>query len=855
MSSIGSLSSSTSNSIYSNAKRITGLASGLDTDSLVEAMVLGTKSKIAQQKQQKQLLQWQMDAYRSISSKLIAFQNKYTSYSSGTNLRSPSFYAKTLISALGENSKYVSVSGSSNSAESLSIAAVKQLAKNTSYVSSSNVSDQKLSSGEVTGDETFTDSSLAGTSLTVGYGSKSFTVTLPSGEEYNTAEEVVDALNKSLSEIDYGTDGEKASDKIKFGLTYDGGIKIGYASDAVAETGNKIEIKGGSEKLLEGLGLEEGDKVSGKGNSITGTKALTEEYMKSLQTTRTSADMLEGKTVTFSYNGISKQITIPSADESDIFDKKTGKADMKKLADYFNKELNREFGSGRIKVEYSEADKELSFQTVNPQTGKIDGTSELKITGGDADALRALDIKAGESNRVNLDASFSESGIIGKNGGTAINEYAVNIKNNKTGEIITISKTVDGKDFDENTSMSDIIKAINASDANVQVSYLSTTDKFNISSTEGGASGDFSIVGAVDENGKEKPDDGSFNLGQAIFGKNLGKKDSSGKPVETDYSATMGQDAIIYVDYDGAGGQDPVAITRSSNSFNLDGLTVTVNGTFGIKKDENGNDMVDGSGNAILDDASEAVTFSAKADTDKIVTAFKEMINDFNEIIKLSNDSVSEKKNRDYPPLTDEQRAEMSEDEIKAWEEKAKAGMLFNSSEVKGFTSAIRFLFSGSSSDIKALEEMGITVSSTYSDHGKISFDEEKFKAAIESNLDGVKELFTAEAKTTVNENGEEVTSKGGIMTQIFDVFEKYAATTGSTKGVFVEKAGAPESPLSVLNNSIQKQMDDIDDIISELQDKLETETENAYNKFASLETYISNMNSQSSWLSSQFGG
>lgn len=53
----------------------------------------------------------------------------------------------------------------------------------------------------------------------------------------------------------------------------------------------------------------------------------------------------------------------------------------------------------------------------------------------------------------------------------------------------------------------------------------------------------------------------------------------------------------------------------------------------------------------------------------------------------------------------------------------------------------------------------------------------------------------------------------------------------------------------------MQKQMDSYDDLIDSLNDKLEDEIEKYYNKFSKLETYISNMNSQSSWLSQQFGG
>ena len=860
MASVGSLSSSTSSSIFNTNKRITGLASGLDTDALIESMTASTRSKIAKQNQQKQLLQWKMDDYRSISSKLIAFQNKYTSYSAESNLRSPSFFDKTLLSVIGENSKYVSVSGTSSTVENIAISAVKQLAQNTSYVSSSAVSDQKLNSDAVTGKEKYTSSELEGKYISFSYGKSTYTVSLSAGKEYGSADEIINELNEKLKKIEYDSDGTTMADIVEFSK-HDGGegierIVLSFASDEVADIGNSIKIKGGSEELLEALGLEEGMTATGD-TDIMGTNDLTAENLKKYQTVSTFKDMItgEGKTISFTYNGTTKAIDLPGAD-SDIFNE-DGSADMDKLATYIENQLGKAFGSGRIDVSYNKDSETFDFRTIvagtgtttdsgiQDGTGTTDTSSVLKVTSGNTNALKALKLTAGDSNRVNLSASVADSGLNMKNSGYTLqndetrNDYVVNIKNNTTGEIITIDKTVDGKKFDENTSINDIIKAINASDANVKVSYSETSDTFTLSSTDPGASGDFSVVGGyIDQNGDIKDGgDSSFNLGQAIFGKNVGTMEGN-----TDYTVTKGQDAIIYVDYDGEGGADPVAITRSSNTFDIDGLTVTVNGAFGMNED----------GTAPADDA-EAVTFGAKVDTDKIVEAVKQMITDFNEIIELTNSELSEKRNRDYQPLTDEQKEEMTEDQIKAWEEKAKAGMLFNDSDLKSFTSSIRFIFSGDAETVKLFEDMGITTSSTYSEHGKLKFDETKFRAALESDSASVADLFTRSKETYTDSDGNEVTVSAGVMNQIKDVFDKYASTTGAVKGIFVQIAGATESPLSMLDNSLLDQMDDIDDVIDRLQDKLETETERYYKQFTSLETFISQMNSQSSWLSSQF--
>ncbi len=136
----------------------------------------------------------------------------------------------------------------------------------------------------------------------------------------------------------------------------------------------------------------------------------------------------------------------------------------------------------------------------------------------------------------------------------------------------------------------------------------------------------------------------------------------------------------------------------------------------------------------MLDPTAEAITFDVTMNTEPAVTAVKEMIDAFNEIVKLVNDEVSTKPNRKYDPLTAEQEDEMSESQINAWNEKAKAGMLFNDSDIRGLADALRTIISGDASN---MQKMGLSVSTDYSDNGKLVFDEEAFKKALETDPDG----------------------------------------------------------------------------------------------------------------------
>ena len=170
--------------------------------------------------------------------------------------------------------------------------------------------------------------------------------------------------------------------------------------------------------------------------------------------------------------------------------------------------------------------------------------------------------------------------------------------------------------------------------------------------------------------------------------------------------------------------------------------------------------------------------------------------------------------------------------------------MLFNDSDLRGISDSLRFIFESGSSDKAMLESFGISTSSNYGDNGKLVFDETKFRAALESNPEDLQKLFT---KTADSATGE----KGGVMARITSVTDKYASTTSATKGILIEKAGSIYAPTSILNNYLQKSVDSINDYITRLQGQLKTETDRYVKQFTSLESLISQMNSQSSWLSS----
>ena len=112
-------SSSYVNNASSN-KGFSGLASGVDTESMVEQLLSGTQQKIDKQNALKQQLEWKQEIYRDIISQINSFQTKFFSYSSSSNLMSETFF--NAMSAVTSSSafKATATSGAATGSSTLS---------------------------------------------------------------------------------------------------------------------------------------------------------------------------------------------------------------------------------------------------------------------------------------------------------------------------------------------------------------------------------------------------------------------------------------------------------------------------------------------------------------------------------------------------------------------------------------------------------------------------------------------------------------------------------------------------------------------------------------------------------------
>ena len=804
--------SSTSSSLGNTALRgFGGLASGIDRDALIEQMTARTTSKITSKKQAMTKLEWKRDAYRSISNKIIDLQDNYLSYSATKSLKNSDFFAKNQVSVQGDPdyTKYISATGNADTASRVSVLGVNRLATSATLISGEKKTENEKDSAITLGGISASDfenkevktSNLSGTKLTFGTYSitdKKFTeeatFTFPTSYEKKVdgktetvtidytadSKDVVKQLNEALDSQGFlGKDGKSG---IKFTLNGDQ-IQISQ-TPSITDKGKSYVIRETS-SALKSLGFNSGkmnqDDID-NGISLDEFNASSNKssFEAAAITKQPLSGYLKGKSISVSYGGQTKNIEL-------IGDKEEIK-DFKAFKDSLQNKLDKAFGSGKVTVGEGQ-NGSLTF------TAK-DNKQTLQISADSKELQNALGITSTQSNKISTGSSLWENRVklgLGKyDTKEKLNDALKNFTvNGAKIDNITADTTVDG-----------LLTAINNNkDAGVTATYLGSENKFVLSSNEKGEGRKITL-------GADPKD--TTDAANLIFG-------------GVSQDGTDGEMSILY-----NGVQ--TTITSSSNTFSIDGLDIRATNTFNT-----GSATAEG-----------GVSFTASADTEKVTETVKKFIEAYNAMIDEVRTQATTKPDSNYKPLTDDQKNEMNETSIKNWEDKAKEGILYNSSALKDLDNATQGIFSsmminGVSYD--DLEKIGISFSDDYTAGGKIVFDEEKFKTAMDSDPEKVSDLFTG---------------THGIVNTIDSTLStyatRYASKNGNSYGVLIEEAGSEKLSLTLTNNSIYKELKDMQETITNLQSQLSTEQDRYISQFTQMERLINQMNSQSSYLS-QLGG
>ena len=463
--------------------------------------------------------------------------------------------------------------------------------------------------------------------------------------------------------------------------------------------------------------------------------------------------------------------------------KKSDYSDMySKLREFRNKTFDFKLSDSLSPMKTVSTDESVATATASGDAANVSHTlSVTQLASGASVTTVAL---GSATDKTSLSTQFATA-----LGGITSDTFTINLN----GKDITVDKT---------KSIYDFVSSVNKADVGVKASYDATLDRVFFSSSTSGA------AAKVDFSGTAAGSDGETFLNGALKLNDVGT------------AKVAGSDATFTL--------DGMELTKSSNSFTIAGVTYT------LKKA----DPIDP---AIPGDKSTAVaTIGISKDVDKTIENVKAFIKEYNSMLDAVNTAVNAKRYKDYLPLTSEQRKEMSDDDIKSWETKAKSGMLRNDAILTSLASGIRNDFSdpvsGITSKYNSAAAIGITTGD-YSENGKLYLDETKLKKALEEDPDAVSKVFGSSG---------DARSADGIANRLYD-------TLKGAMDKIDDKAGVLKGSYDT-QSTMAKEIDDYADRITALTTRLNDMEDRYYKQFDAMETALNKLNSQASWLQQQTG-
>jgi flagellar hook-associated protein 2 len=801
--------------------RMSGMNSGLDTESIINALTANTKLKAT--KQERNVLKYEatQEAYRDIISKLQNVKNKYfdilnkDTYLSGSSMWNK--YKSTIYDASGEEAvkSGITVATSVNSQPGEYKVTVKSTAKQAKIEGKSLSSNAKIKAADIAEGEKY--------SMTVNVGGTEKTIEFTGGADDDaTIDSINAALEKAFGESNQSVgDDESNADRYK-GMVYVEKNAAGTDFEFVSRAGKAMTISGTSEMSssasLDFTNAKSGTtafqfQIDGETFNVN-MQTISHDYFDDaindgVIDTSTGSDRSRGELITFLSD---KHTAAGDAVTSEDIEKEADEL-LEKYSDVTQLYV-------MTKQSYD------GYQAAFDPDGTPDYSAESMVDHFTKTALNntigALETQTGVKFNLNYDNETDKVDITTTTGAkfsmtikdtsdnsaqtldapSAATTHAISQVNNTT-KLSDIGATADadGKytfkindtefSFDGDVTVNEMMKKVNASDAGVKMTFSSLENKFTVTSNKYGV-------------------DSSVTLSDTGSGDLLSTIGLAGQ------SMTAGENLVVEINGN--------TYQNDANNIEIDGTTFSV------------------SNNAKVD---EEFSIEVGKDTSAIKDVIKGFIEEYNKLVEDVYKYLDEKPEKDYYFLTDTDKddLDLSEKQEEKWEEKSKKGLLYHDSITSSVMSGLRTALMGSVEGLDGntfnLTSMGLKTSSDYNKHGVFAaIDEDKLDYAIENNLDDIQKLFTD--------------SENGIMSKFQKALDLGIGTTGTDKGSLIRKAGL-SSGSTATNNELYNAIKRAKTQMNSLNKRYETEQNRLWKKYSNMEALLGQLNSQQSSFSSYF--
>lgn len=748
-----------------NTQRISGITSGMDTESIVKNLLALEQTKIDKVFRQREKAQWQYDAYAEINESVSSLRNSMLTVAGSKSVVSNATYNNFKVNVSDNGALKITATDTAN----ISNFQIKNVIAAKAAGMSSTANSRRVSVAGVNGQ------------LNQASATAQREVAALAGIDQSTAT-IGDLASQfglqSGENLAFSINGETFS--FEQSATIEDVVSTVNASEKAAVT-MQISPEGITSITSDKLGTASSIKLT----NITGTAfGGSAQGFGVGQHNATASGALDASTTFADLAGYGFSFGSPNADgvyETSINGQAFTFRDTDSVMDVIDTINNSSAG---VNITYS--DTTGTFRIGNTASG----ASTLQVSGALFGKSSVLGVEEG---------SHSSTGSIMRSDTLA--EAA-----GKLGQTLgkTLDVTINGKAFSfdtgETTLRQMMEKINNDPDAKAVFSYSEMTDTFSIASSETGANSSLSVSGLE------------------VFG-----LDAARTP-DADFTITEGSDAVLTL---GDGRQ----VVQASNNFTLDGLKFEVYGDYNT--------------DPALPQA--AINVNVTQDYAATVDKFKAFVEEYNALVEKLNSYYYDTPDRDYFPLTEEERAGLSEKEAEQWDEKAKAGLLRNNSEIGRLLSNMRSALTRKTEGTgMSAFDLGISTTSWNNatwkkDTGKIELDEDKLLAALEQNAGAVQDVFAKLAidsegnyDNSINASGE---AKSGLFYQISSFMTSFNSTIRYTN---------MQQTQTSINNYTTK--------MSDLYEKLSDQEEALWKKYSAMETALTQMQSQSNWLTQQLG-
>ncbi len=400
--------------------------------------------------------------------------------------------------------------------------------------------------------------------------------------------------------------------------------------------------------------------------------------------------------------------------------------------------------------------------------------------------------------------------------------------------------TVNGTDITvgESTTINEVVNSLK--NAGVNASFDETNQRIFVSAKDSGEDNDFTLTGDS----------------AALSALGLVADDGSGS---ADAVRVIGKDAEITL--------NGATFTNSSNTFSINGLTITA-----------------------LAETTSAISITTATDSQGIYDKIKDFLTQYNEVINEMTSKYNADSAKGYEPLTDDEKSSMTDSQIEAWEDKIKDALLRRDSTLSTVMNTM--ITAMSASQVIGTLSSGDTISFTKNSDGTYAGGDGK-TYTVQSSSNGSYVFLADDGTTTVSASSYSWANFGistlGYLNSAeneqnayhIDGDEDDSATSSNTDKLMAAITSDPDTVLTFMKAAVSqlysdlgnrmtstslrsaytvyndkemaKEYSDYTTTISKWEEKVADLEDYYYKKFAAMESALSTLQSQTSSLTSLF--